>query len=132
MPHGRTGPRRSAPHILIVDDSQCFRRAARALLEARGYVVAGEAGAAWEAIGAVDALQPDAALVDVRLPDAHGGGLAFYLAQHHPGVTVVLMSAEPVGDPDALLEWTAAAGFVPKCELAKVDLASFWPWLCRP
>ena len=131
MPNHRPGPPRAFARILIVDDSRSFRCAARELLEARGYLVAGEAGAAWEAIGAVDALQPDAALVDVRLPDGHGGGLAVYLAQNYPGVGVVLMSAAPVTDLDALLEWTAAAGFVLKSELSKVDLASFWPWLCR-
>jgi DNA-binding NarL/FixJ family response regulator len=131
MPNDRTAPPHFTPQILIVDDSGPFRHALRELLEARGYVVTGEACTAWEAIAAVEAREPDAALVDVRLPDANGDALAVYLAQNHPGVAVVLMSADPPTDPDALLAWTAAQGFVLKSELARTDLASFWPWLSR-
>ena len=58
--------------ILIVDDSQVFRDAARAVLEQRGYLVTGEAGTGAAAIHASDRLLPDGILLDVGLPDTSG------------------------------------------------------------
>ena len=58
--------------VLIVDDSAPFRTTARALLEARGYTVAGTAA---DGAGALDAAAEPAArrvLLDVNLPDMDG------------------------------------------------------------
>lgn len=114
--------------VLIVDDSDAFRNAARELLEHRGYVVAGEAGSVREAIAVAAARTPDAALVDIGLPDAPGTDLATFLPVHHPGLAVLLTSAEAGYDPKALVLQSGAAGFVLKRELGQVDLGAFWPF----
>jgi DNA-binding NarL/FixJ family response regulator len=119
-------PTHHAVRVLIVDDSARFRSVARELLERRGYAVVGEADSASAAIRAVEVLAPDAALVDLELPDAPGSELASYLAVRHPAVMVLLTSADGDLDANALVEQTQAAGFAPKCELARVHLGQFW------
>jgi DNA-binding NarL/FixJ family response regulator len=49
--------------VLIIDDQPVFRRAARELLEARGYSVVGEAGCAAAALEGAKQLEPDAVLL---------------------------------------------------------------------
>jgi len=67
---------RMARTVLVVDDSAPFRATARALLEARGYRVVGTAADGGEALAAVEALRPDAVLLDINLPDTDGIALA--------------------------------------------------------
>lgn len=120
-------PPAQSVRVLIVDDSEAFTRAARDLLEFRGYVVVGEARSAQEAMAAVAALKPDAALIDIGLPDTPGTELAGYLLTHHPGVAVLLCSADPDRYPRSLEDLSGVAGFVLKRELAHVELRAFWP-----
>jgi DNA-binding NarL/FixJ family response regulator len=112
--------------VLIVDDSDHFRVVARELVERRGFVVVAEASSASAAILAVEVHQPDAALVDIELPDALGGELARYLSAHHPTVRVLVTSAGSDVDGDKLAEEIGAAGFARKSELARIDLGRFW------
>ena len=58
--------------ILIVDDHPSFRRCARALLEADGFAVIGEAEDGEGALSAIGSLRPDVVLLDVQLPDMDG------------------------------------------------------------
>jgi DNA-binding NarL/FixJ family response regulator len=113
--------------VLVVDDSWSFRRVVRQLLERRGYAVAGEAATAAAAIEAVDALEPDAVLLDLGLPDTSGSVVASYLRVYHPHVAVLLVSAEREQDWEVVLEQTGARGFLPKSSLQTADLAVFWP-----
>lgn len=126
MPEIPQRPATRSVRVLIVDDSDHFRRIARELLERRGYVVVGEASSGASAITAVEACPPDAALVDVMLPDMSGGELADHLAARHPAVKVLLTSADHHLDGERLSEQTHAAGFVPKSQLAKFDFETIW------
>lgn len=58
--------------ILIVDDHAGFRLQARALLEADGFVVVGEAVDGATGLTAARTLKPDLVLLDVGLPDIEG------------------------------------------------------------
>ncbi len=62
------------PTVLIVDDHAEFRASARALLEAEGFAVVGEAADGAQAIEAVAALRPAIVLLDVQLPGRDGLG----------------------------------------------------------
>ena len=114
--------------ILIIDDDARFRALARALLEASGYAVVGEAADGEQALVAVRRVRPDAALVDIQLPDTDGFALARRLADANHGLRIVLTTTDPtLGAPDALAV-SGALAFVPKDKLAITDLA---PWLDR-
>src|SRR5919199_783600 len=58
--------------VLVVDDHPTFRATARALLEAEGFDVIGEAEDGASALAEIDRLQPEIVLLDVQLPDIDG------------------------------------------------------------
>jgi DNA-binding NarL/FixJ family response regulator len=107
--------------VLIVDDQPAFREAARELLEGRGHVVA-EARDAAEALAAIEAFDPDAALIDVRLHDESGIDAARALVEASPRLAAFLMSADGTIVTDAVVRACGARGFVPKQRLAATDL----------
>jgi DNA-binding NarL/FixJ family response regulator len=112
--------------VLIIDDDARFRTLARALLEARGYAVVGEAADGEKALDAAGRLRPDAALVDVQLPDIDGFALACRLVEADPALRILLTSTDPTLGARAARLDDGAVAFVPKDELAVTDLA---PWL---
>ena len=68
------------PTVLIVDDHEAFRDAARSLLETEGFEIVGEAGGGRDALVAADSLRPDVVLLDIQLPDLDGFAVADELA----------------------------------------------------
>ena len=107
--------------VLLVDDDPEFRRIARVLLDGNGLSVVGEAGTVESAIAAARELRPDAALVDVGLPDGNGIDLAEALIALPWRPRVVLTSADPhAGETGGRRSrvWTV----VPKDELPDVSL----------
>jgi DNA-binding NarL/FixJ family response regulator len=79
--------------VLIVDDDDSFRALAARLVRAHGLTVVGEAGDAGEGAAAARRLRPDAALVDVGLPDGDGIALAAELAALPWAPRVVVISS---------------------------------------
>jgi DNA-binding NarL/FixJ family response regulator len=112
--------------VLIVDDAPSYRRIVCELLTRRGYEVAGEAETIAAALRLAAAVQPDAALVDVHLPDGDGFELAARLTQSYPGMAVLLTSSEFDHRFYALAEASGARGFVLKPHLAQIELDTFW------
>ena len=108
---------RMARSVLVVDDSAPFRATARALLEARGYRVVGAVADGSAALAAVEALQPDAVLLDINLPDSDGIALARELAAlpWHPRVVLTSTNAEAATVSE--VRRSGAEAFVPKNEL---------------
>lgn len=107
-----------ATTVLIVDDDAGFRRIARALLEAEGFEVVGEAPEARAALIAVRTLKPQLVLLDVRLPGIDGLELAELLAGEDNPPKVVLVSSREASDYGRRLRQTTASGFIPKNELS--------------
>src|SRR5262249_16685975 len=66
--HHRSVP----PTLLIVDDHAGYRTFARALLEAEGFDVVGEAADGASAVSATARLDPHIVLLDIMLPDLDG------------------------------------------------------------
>ena len=110
--------------VLIVDDHQQFREAARALLEASGFTVVGEAADGASALAAVDALSPAVVLLDIKLPDTDGFEVAARLAAglHRP--KVILISTRSAVSFRRRLAESTAAGFIAKSELSGQALAA--------
>lgn len=103
--------------ILIVDDHPSFRRCARALLEADGFAVVGEAEDGEGALSAIDSLRPDVVLLDVQLPDMNGFAVLERLDTDGKDPQVVLVSSREASDYNGLISSSGARGFISKAEL---------------
>jgi DNA-binding NarL/FixJ family response regulator len=110
------------PSVLIVDDHAGFRASARALLEADGFDVVGEAANAAEALRAAARLRPRVVLLDIQLPDVDGIAVARLLAG--TGSAVVLISSRETVARDPRMAATPARGFLPKSRLSGEALAA--------
>ena len=106
------------PTVLIVDDHSGFRSLARALLEAEGFEVVGEAGDGVSALAAVDLLHPRIVLLDIQLPGIDGFEVAERLARAGDPPAVVLVSARDVSSYRRRLARSPVAGFLSKSELS--------------
>ena len=112
-----------AKSVLIVDDHAPFRAVARELLEHAGYVVAGEAADASQALAAADSAAPDVVLLDVQLPDRDGFAVAKALRERGDPV-VVLVSSRDAEDYGTKIETCGARGFIPKSRLSAAAFAA--------
>jgi DNA-binding NarL/FixJ family response regulator len=113
--------------VLIVDDHPGFRGWARAVLEAEGFGVVGEAADGAAAIQAVGALRPDVVLLDVQLPDMNGFEVAERLRDDSgdgAGGAVVLVSSRDAVDYGTRIATSPAAGFLAKVDLSGAALAA--------
>jgi len=108
--------------VLVVDDDPVFRDLARRLLAAEGLVVVAEAESLEAALDVAHALRPDAALVDVGLPDGDGLTLARRLSALPWRPRVVLTSADPEAASAEDLRRSGAGAFVAKHELPDAPL----------
>jgi two-component system nitrate/nitrite response regulator NarL len=111
--------------VLIVDDDPRFRALARTLLRASGCDVVAEAADGAQALAAADRARPDAALIDVQLPDVDGVSLARTLVGIDGGLRIVLTSTDPTLVPPAALDQSGAIAFVPKDKMAAANLATW-------
>jgi DNA-binding NarL/FixJ family response regulator len=98
------------PTVLIVDDHAAFRVSARALLQASGFDVIGEAADGAAAIEAVLTLRPEIVVLDVQLPDLDGLAVAARLAEAPDPPAVVLVSSREAAAYGPRLEQAPARG----------------------
>ena len=101
--------------VFLIDDHELVRRGLKGLLEAEADIdVVGEAGTSESAIDRMKALQPDVALLDVRLPDGDGVSLCRDIRSVLPGTACLMLTA--YSDDKALMGaiMAGAAGYVMK------------------
>lgn len=110
--------------MLIVDDHAAFRASARALLEAEGFEVVGEAADAAGALRVVAALRPEIVLLDIHLPDLDGLAVAEQLATLPHAPAVVLTSSRDAAAYGPRVHTAPARGFIPKSALSGDALAA--------
>ena len=110
--------------VLIVDDHAGFRAGARALLEAEGFDVLGEAADGRSAVEEARRLRPQVVLLDVQLPGMDGFAVAERLAAEPAAPAVVLISSRGQGAFRNRLEATPARGFITKAEFSGECLTS--------
>jgi len=107
-----------AATVVIVDDHAGFRTFARALLEAEGFEVVGEATDGQSALALTRTLAPELVLLDVALPDMDGFAVCEALLEGGSGPAVILTSSRDVSSYRRRLKRSRARGFIPKSELS--------------
>jgi len=110
--------------VLVVDDDPGFRDLAVRVLEGMGLAIAGEAHDVASATEAAARLRPQAALVDVGLPDGDGVELARVLAGLPWSPRVVITSSDRDATTDADARAIGAAGFIAKDDLPSAQLSA--------
>ncbi len=101
--------------LVIADDHELVRAGLRAMLTGqRGLEVVGEAANGREALMLCRRLQPDLALIDVRMPEQDGLATCRAIKEECPAMSVILITIHE--NPEYLLEAfkAGAAGYVLK------------------
>ncbi|GAT67069.1 luxR family transcriptional regulator [Planomonospora sphaerica] len=101
--------------VVLVDDHEVVRRGVAALLDSEDDIqVVGEAGTAESAVTRITALQPDVAVLDVRLPDGSGIDVCREVRSRMPGLACLMLTS--FADDDALFDavMAGASGYVLK------------------
>jgi DNA-binding NarL/FixJ family response regulator len=110
--------------LLIVDDHGGFRAFARALFEAEGFDVVGEAEDGASAVAMVHGLTPQVVLLDVALPDVDGFAVCDALTSGGGGPQVVLTSSRSAWSYRRRLAQSRARGFIAKGDLSGAALTA--------
>jgi two-component system, NarL family, response regulator DevR len=108
-------PDRPRVTVFLLDDHEIVRRGIRDLLEAEGDIeVVGEASTAEQAVGRVHALDPDVAVLDVRLEDGNGIEACRDIRSLHPRTACLILTS--FADDEALFQaiLAGAAGYLLK------------------
>ena len=103
-----------------------WSRAARAVLEADGLTVIGEAADGASGLDAARRLEPDLVLLDIGLPDMEGFEVAVALAADAVPPLVVLTSSRNAAEYGPRLAQSPTLGFVPKDELSGAAIRALW------
>ena len=110
--------------MLIVDDHPGFRSAARAVLEADGFDVVGEAADGKSGLAAAARLRPGLVLLDIQLPDLDGFAVAERLASSQSPPAIVLVSSRDSSSYRRRLADSPARGFIAKSDLSGAAVAA--------
>jgi DNA-binding NarL/FixJ family response regulator len=100
--------------VLIVDDQDLVRHGLRMILELGGIEVVGEAADGAEAVAAVESLDPDVILMDVRMPGMDGVEATRTIAASHPDCRVVALTTFDVDQHVVDMLRAGAVGFLLK------------------
>ncbi len=119
--------------MLGVDDQVVFLDVAREVVAATpGFSWVGGASSGEEALAAVEQLEPQFVLLDVRMPGMDGIETARRISDCNPDVVVVLISIEESPVIAQAIEASGAATLVRKQEFCPAMLRRLWLTYKRP
>jgi DNA-binding NarL/FixJ family response regulator len=79
--------------VLIVDDSEKIRERLAALLDESARIrIVGQAGDGHEALNAVERLEPDAVILDIRIPGGSGIEVLKQIKARYPRIQVIMLT----------------------------------------
>ena len=114
--------------VLIVDDQQPFRLAARMVVDATdGFEVVGEAESGEASVEMARELSPDLVLMDVNLPGINGlDATRQILAERADPVIVLLLSTYEEEEYAPRAAECGAAAYIPKAVFGQDRLEAAW------
>jgi DNA-binding NarL/FixJ family response regulator len=114
--------------VLIVDDQEPFRMAARMVVEATdGFEVAGEVETGEASVEAAKELDPDLVLMDVNLPGINGlEATRQILSAADNRVVILLLSTYEEEEYAPRAAECGAAAYIPKSSFSPDRLADAW------
>ena len=114
--------------VLIVDDQEPFRLAARMVVDATdGFDVVGEAETGEDSVEMARELSPDLVLMDVNLPGINGlDATRQILAERSNSVVVLLLSTYEEEEYAPRAAECGAAAYIPKAVFGPDRLESAW------
>jgi DNA-binding NarL/FixJ family response regulator len=117
-----------AVRVLIVDDQQPFRLAARMVVEAtEGFEVAGESETGEDSVEQARELHPDLVLMDVNLPGINGLDATRKILEDSQGsVVILLLSTYEEEEYAPKAAECGAAAYIPKAAFGPDRLEAAW------
>ena len=113
--------------VLIVDDQESYRSAARLVVEVtEGFEIAGEAASGEEALVCVPELQPDLVLMDIKMPGIDGLETTKRLVANDPDLQIVVLSTYEAAEYEHTALNAGAVAFISKSEFGPDSLEAVW------
>lgn len=113
--------------VLIVDDQEPFRIAARMVVELTdGFDVVGEAESGEDSVTMADELRPDLVLMDVNLPGINGLDATRKILSDSHDIVVLLLSTYEEEEYAPRAAECGAAAYIPKAVFGPDRLESAW------
>jgi DNA-binding NarL/FixJ family response regulator len=113
--------------VLIVDDQEPFRSAARLVVELTdGFEVAGEAGSGEDGLRLVAELSPDLILMDIKMPGMDGLEATRQIVADDPAARVVVLSTYEAEEFQERAIEVGAIAFISKSDFGPDALAEVW------
>jgi DNA-binding NarL/FixJ family response regulator len=114
-PHQSLTPRAAPARVIIADDHELARAGLRSMLAgARSFELVGEASNGRDALARCQELQPDLALLDVRMPELDGLAATHAIKQICPKTCVLIVTTHESQDYLLAALKAGAAGYVLK------------------
>ena len=105
----------AATRVLLVDDESLVRRILKQILTSYPDMeLVGEAATGYEAVAAVERLQPDIVVMDIRMPGLDGIAAAREIRLRYPDVKVIGLSEYAYGYNTDAMEKAGAVGVYQK------------------
>jgi DNA-binding NarL/FixJ family response regulator len=113
--------------VLIVDDQEPFRSAARLVVELTdGFEFAGEAATGEEGVQLVDELAPDLVLMDIKMPGMDGLEATREIVSAGLPTRVVVLSTYEAEEYEHLALEAGAIAFISKSDFGPDQLIESW------